>query len=74
MTQGFSSVYSRLEIAEYKLDQLPMNLLNEQRKSIQEGHCNMLPIQAIDPMVRGQIARDVWMANVVNNVKIKRLS
>jgi len=69
MTQGFSSVYSRLEIAEYKLDQLPMHLLNEQRKSIQEGHCNMLPIQAIDPMVRGQIARDVWMANVVNNVK-----
>ena len=69
MTQGFSSVYSRLEIAEYKLDQLPMHLLNEQRKSIQEGHCNMLPIQAIDPMVRGQIGRDVWMANVVNNVK-----
>ena len=33
------------------------------------GHCNMLPIQAIDPMVRGQIARDVWMANIVNNVK-----
>jgi uncharacterized iron-regulated protein len=69
MTQGFSSVYSPLEIAEYKLAQLPMQLLNDQRKSIQEGHCNMLPIQAIDPMVRGQIARDVWMANVVNNVK-----
>ena len=69
MTQGFSSVYSPLEIVEYKLAQLPMHLLNDQRKSIQEGHCNMLPIQAIDPMVRGQIARDVWMANVVNNVK-----
>jgi uncharacterized iron-regulated protein len=69
MTQGFSSVYSPLEIAEYKLAQLPMQLLNDQRKSIQEGHCNMLPIQAIDPMARGQIARDVWMANVVNNVK-----
>ena len=69
MTQGFSSVYSPLEIAEYKLAQLPMHLLNDQRKSIQEGHCNMLPIQAIDPMVRGQIARDVWMANAVNNVK-----
>lgn len=69
MTQGFSSVYSPLEIDEYKLAQLPMHLLNDQRNSIQEGHCNMLPIQAIDPMVRGQIARDVWMANVVNNVK-----
>jgi uncharacterized iron-regulated protein len=69
MTQGFSSVYSPLEIAEYKLAQLPMHLLNDQRKSIQEGHCNMLPIQAIDPMARGQIARDVWMAKVVNNVK-----
>lgn len=69
MAQGFSVVYSPLDIAEYKLDLVPTNLLNDQRKSIEEGHCNMLPIQAIGPMVLGQIARDVWMASVVNNVK-----
>lgn len=29
----------------------------------------MLPAQAIGPMVYGQIARDVWMAGVVNGIK-----
>ena len=69
MTEGFASVYSPQAIAEYKLNQLPTHLLSAQRKSIQEGHCNMLPAQAIGPMVYGQIARDVWMASVVNGVK-----
>jgi uncharacterized iron-regulated protein len=73
MSQGFSVVYSALEIAEYKLGQLPTHLLNDQRKSIQEGHCNMLPMQAVDSMVRGQIARDVWMASIINNAKNKTI-
>ncbi len=29
----------------------------------------MLPPQAIAPMVQGQIARDVWMASVINALK-----
>ena len=65
MTKGFAAVYSPQVIAEYKLNPLPMQLLSLQRKAIQEGHCNLLPAQAIDPMVQGQIARDVWMASVV---------
>jgi hypothetical protein len=44
------------------------HVLSAQNKAIQEGHCNMLPVQAIDPMVQGQIARDVWMAHVVHRV------
>jgi hypothetical protein len=27
----------------------------------------MLPAQAIGPMAQGQIARDVWMANIINS-------
>jgi len=69
MTGGFSAVYSPQTIAEYKLNQPGAKLLSLQRKSIQEGHCNMLPAQAIDPMVQGQIARDVWMASVVKGVE-----
>ena len=69
MTEGFSAVYAPQALAEYKLHQLPKQLLEVQRILIQEGHCNMLPPQAIDPMVQGQIARDVWMANVVQGVK-----
>ena len=69
MTGGFAAVYSPQAIAEYQLNQLPAPLLSLQSKAIQEGHCNMLPAQAIGPMVRGQIARDVWMASVVKAVQ-----
>ena len=69
MTEGFSSVYSASVIAEYQLSQLPTKLLSAQRKAIQKGHCDMLPAQAIDPMVQGQIARDIGMARVINGLK-----
>ena len=69
MTNGFSAVFSPEAMAKYKLDQIPIQLRNMQNQAIQEGHCNMLPAQAIGPMVQGQIARDVWMASVVNAVQ-----
>ncbi|WP_396431094.1 ChaN family lipoprotein [Limnohabitans sp.] len=68
MKDGFSAVFSPQAIDTYKLHQIPLPLLSAQNKAIQEGHCNMLPAQAIGPMVQGQIARDVWMASVVNGV------
>lgn len=69
MTQGFSAVFSPQAIEAYQLDRIPLPLRNAQNKAIQEGHCNMLPAQAIGPMVQGQIARDVWMASVINGVQ-----
>jgi uncharacterized iron-regulated protein len=69
MTDGFSAVFTRQAIDAYKLHQIPPELLSAQNKAIQEGHCNMLPVQAIGAMVKGQIARDVWMASLVNNVQ-----
>ncbi len=69
MANGFSAVYSPQVIAEHKLDQIPAQLLSAQQQSIQEGHCNMLPTQAIGPMAKAQIARDVWMASVMSGVQ-----
>ena len=68
MTHGFAAVLGPQMVDTYKLQQIPGQLLSAQNKAIQEGHCNMLPAQAIGPMVQGQIARDVWMAHVVNGV------
>ncbi|WP_416547894.1 ChaN family lipoprotein [Limnohabitans sp. DCL3] len=68
MTNGFESVLGAQLVDTYQLKQIPAQLLTAQNKAIQEGHCNMLPAQAIGPMVQGQIARDVWMAHVVNDV------
>lgn len=66
MTQGFMAVLGPQMVDTYRLNQIPAQLLGAQNKAIQEGHCNMLPDPAIGPMVQGQIARDVWMAHVVN--------
>lgn len=68
MTVGLSAVLGPQMVDIYKLNQIPAQLISSQNKAIQEGHCNMLPIKAIGPMVQGQIARDVWMAHVVNGV------
>lgn len=68
MTHGFTAVLGQQLVDTYQLKQIPGQLLSAQNKAIQEGHCNMLPAQAIGPMVQGQIARDVWMAHVVNGV------
>ena len=68
MTHGFAAVLSPRRVDTYQLNQISGQRLAVQKKAIQEGHCNMLPAQAISPMVRGQIARDVWMAHVVNGV------
>jgi uncharacterized iron-regulated protein len=68
MTHGFAAVLGQEFVDTYQLKQIPAQLLTAQNKAIQEGHCNMLPTQAVAPMVQGQIARDVWMAHVVNAV------
>lgn len=73
MTNGFGAVFSPETINTYKLNQINPQLLNDQNKAIQEGHCNMLPVQAIGPMVQGQIARDVWMASVVNSFQNQKV-
>lgn len=69
ITNGFSAIYSPDIIAAYKLNQIPGSIFNAQSQSIQEGHCNMLPPQAIGPMVKGQIARDIWMASIINSLQ-----
>jgi len=68
ITKGFRAVYNDQAFTKYRLNQVPSSLLNAQSKSIREGHCNMLPTQAVGPMVEGQIARDIWMASVIEGV------
>lgn len=68
MAQGFVAVLGPQMVETYGLRQIPSQLLSAQNKAIQEGHCNLLPAKAVGPMVQGQIARDVWMAHVVNGV------
>lgn len=66
MKSGFPAVFDELTIKAYKLDQpLPQPWLDNQRKMLAQSHCNALPADAIDPMVRAQAARDVMFAKLM---------
>lgn len=66
MKEGFGAVFDSTTIARYGLAlPLPQPWLDLQRKAIRDGHCNMLPPQLIDPMVKGQAARDVMFADLL---------
>jgi len=66
MKSGFSAVFDEKTIKAYRLDQpLPQPWLDQQRKLITESHCNALPAESIDPMVKAQAARDVKFAQLM---------
>ena len=73
ITNGFAAIYNSSFFNKYNLNQLPASLVSAQAKSIQDGHCNMLPSQAIIHMVQGQIARDIWMASVIDGLDAKTI-
>ena len=63
---GYPAAFDPDTIAHYKLDRpLPEALARQHRQNIVEGHCNMLPPSVADKMVPAQVARDVWMAKVI---------
>ena len=54
-----------------KLDgQLPGPALKAQQQLIRIGHCNLLPESQITPMTRIQIAKDISMAETVNDMAV----
>lgn len=60
---GFGAVFDTSTISRFSLEQpLPLAVLSAQRSAIADGHCGLLPERLIDPMVRAQVARDIWMA------------
>ena len=71
MKSGFSAVFDGQTIKAYKLDQpLPQPWLDNQRKMLAQSHCNALPADAIDPMVRAQAARDVMFAKLMQEYAV----
>lgn len=66
MQRGFAAVFDQKTIDRFGLNQpFPATWLAGQRQAIDIGHCNMLPASAIDPMVKGQAARDVMFAKLI---------
>lgn len=64
--EGVGSVFDAALISAYRLDQpLPQDLAAGLRHEIDMGHCGKLPAQMLPGMVQAQVARDVWMAELV---------
>lgn len=67
MRGGFAAALDADTRARYRLDgALPEDLLTDQREAVRVGHCNALPENLLDGMARAQMARDVWMARLVD--------
>lgn len=67
MRQGYAAALDPATLQRFSLD-LPVtpDLLAQQREAIIVSHCHKLPLSMVDGMVRAQIARDVWMAQVLS--------
>lgn len=64
--EGYAAALAPALVERYRLNApLPADLLAAQASEIDEGHCGKLPKAMLPGMVRAQVARDVWMAEVV---------
>ena len=63
---GVRSTFDAAAVARYGLGApLPAGLRAAQQSEIVTGHCNMLPESMLGGMVDAQVARDIWMADIV---------
>lgn len=70
---GYAAALDPDTIAQYELDKpLPTAMAEQHRQNIVEGHCNMLPPQVAEKMIPAQVARDVWMAKVIEQQATQR--
>lgn len=66
MKQGLGAVLTPETMDRFKLHApLPSDLVEGQRHAIEVGHCGKLPDSMAQGMVRAQVARDVWMAQML---------
>lgn len=66
MKSGYGSVFDAQTIQQFGLNRpLPAQMVAGQTQAIDEGHCKMLDAQTTEAMVRGQVARDVNFARLI---------
>jgi uncharacterized iron-regulated protein len=61
--QGWSAVFAAPEQAALGLERLPTAFVAAHEQAVARGHCNLLPADALPPMARAQIARDIVLAS-----------
>ncbi len=62
---GWSALFDAATRSALGLDALPTAFRRKHEDAIAIGHCNLLPADALPPLVRAQMARDVVMARSI---------
>jgi uncharacterized iron-regulated protein len=62
---GWSTLFDAAARSALRLDALPTDFQRKQEEAIAIGHCNLLPADALPPLARAQMARDVVMARSI---------
>lgn len=62
---GFGAVFDQATRERFGLDALPPPLLAAHEKAVDDGHCNRMPAEALPPMAKAQIARDLALAEAI---------
>jgi uncharacterized iron-regulated protein len=62
---GWSALFDAAARTELELDALPADFRRKHENAIADGHCNLLPADALPAQARAQIARDVVMAQAL---------
>jgi len=62
---GWSALFDAATRSAFSLDALPTDFRRKHEDAIAIGHCNLLPADALPPLARAQMARDVVMARSI---------
>jgi uncharacterized iron-regulated protein len=62
-TQGWNALFNAGEQAALGLNRLPAEFVAAHERAVARGHCDLLPADALPPMARAQIARDIVLAH-----------
>lgn len=63
--EGWSAAFDTATIEARGLERLSPDLVSEHERAVARGHCDLLPSQALPPMARAQIARDLTLARAI---------
>jgi uncharacterized iron-regulated protein len=59
---GWDGVFDASTQATLGLHRLPADFVEAHERAVARGHCDLLPVSALAPMARAQIARDIVLA------------
>ena len=63
--EGWPAMFDSVTRSELKLDALPADFRRKHEEAIAQGHCNLLPPDALPAQANAQMARDIVMARSI---------